>query len=127
MRPTRIGIALLAAILVIGLIYYSTSSKPPVIVDGQKIVAAMAAYAGELKSRGLQVPPTVSLKDLIALRYLNAADVSGLKGLEVTVNLQADPSRPQDVLIRAQLPGGEEMVTFVDGTVQQIPAATSAR
>ena len=98
------------------------------IVDGQKNRGSDGCLRGRVEiQRTASASRTVSLKDLIALRYLNAADVSGLKGLEVTVNLQADPTRPQDVLIRAQLPGGEEMVTFVDGTVQQIPAATSAR
>jgi hypothetical protein len=128
MKPSQMGIALLlAAALAIGLIYFKTSSPSEGVVDGQKIVTATASYARDLKIRGLPVPSAVSLKELIGLRYLKASDVSGLAGLEVTVNLLADPTQPQDVLIRARLPSGEEMVTLVDGTVQQIPAAVPAK
>jgi hypothetical protein len=110
-----------------GLIYFRASNGPAGTVDGQRIVEATAAYANDLRARGWPVPPEVSLKDLIALRHLKASDVRGLAGLDVTVNLLADPRRPQDVLLRARLAGGDEMVTLVDGTVQQIPAAKTAK
>lgn len=127
MRPSRIGIGLLLAALLMGLIYFRASKGPAGTVDGQKIVQAIANYTRDVSAQGVQVAPEISLKTLVTMRYLKASDVSGLDGLDVTVNLLADPRRPQDVLLRARLPGGEEMVTLVDGTVQQIPAANPAK
>lgn len=127
MRPSRIGIGLLLAALLMGLIYFRASNGPAGTVNGQKIVQAIANYTRDVSAQGVQVAPEISLKSLVTMRYLKASDVSGLDGLDVTVNLLADPRRPQDVLLRARLPGGEEMVTLVDGTVQQIPAANPAK
>ena len=89
-------------------------------VTAEKIVAATQAYARDLKASGATVPASVPLQELVARGFLNAEDVIGFRGLEVTVSLTADETRPQQILIRARLPDGYELAVFADGSVQQL-------
>ena len=114
-------IAVLTAAFVVGsMVYFATSTRQPGHVDALKILTATRTYTASLRAEGLPVPASVSLQELINRRLLTASDVSGFTGMEVTVNLSADNTRPQDVLIRAHLADGQEMVTMADGSVQQL-------
>ena len=100
-------------------LYFSLSSSQPGHVDGSKLLSAVKIYKDDLKRQGMEVPVSVSLKELIARGLLSEGDVSGFSGMEVSVNLSADESRPQDILVRARLPDGAEIVALGDGSVQQ--------
>ena len=90
-------------------------------VDASKIFEAAQRYTRETRLRGLIIPPTVSMQELIDGKQLDPADVSGLSGAEVTISLLADMNDPQAVIIRARFPDGHEIWTLADGTVQSKP------
>ncbi len=90
----------------------------PEKVDAPKIFSAAQGYTRGLKAQGLPIPPTVTLEELLEHKLLAPADVSGLKGANVTVSLTANVNDPQAVLIRAVFPDGHEIVTLADGTVR---------
>lgn len=117
----NVVVVLLAALLMLGggmtYLYLTTDSSGQ--VDASKIVSAAWSYSGDLRSKGRPVPESVTLEELIKLGFLAEADVSGFDGMQVSVNLHADPNRPKDVLLRARLQDGTELITLADGTVQQ--------
>jgi hypothetical protein len=113
-------VAVTALLLLLGGgVYLSQVNRPSGQVDASKIVVAAWSYAGALRAKGRPVPEFVTLRELIASGFLAESAVSGLAGTEVSVNLQADPKRPKDVLLRARLADGTEFITLADGTVQQ--------
>jgi hypothetical protein len=121
MKRTLSAIAVLTLVIVAGSIFYfATSSRHPGHVDAEKLIAAAKTYADGLKAQGSPVPESVSLKDLITRGLLTEADVSGFAGMEVTVSLNVNETRPQAVLARARLPDGQEIVALGDGSVQQV-------
>jgi hypothetical protein len=113
-------VVVLAGLLMLagGVIYLYLFNAPSGGVDAAKIVSAAWSYSGDLRSKGRPVPESVTLAELIQLGFLAEADVSGFAGMEVSVNLHADPNRPKDVLLRARLRDGTELITLADGTVQ---------
>ena len=124
MKPIlKAGLAI--AIAVVAAVFYCAAHpKPTGRLDPFKIREAAGQYARDLKESGSPVPPAVPLKELIARRMLKSADVSGFEGAEVTVSLvslSANSSRPDDVLMRARMPDGVELVLLNDGSVQQKP------
>jgi hypothetical protein len=113
-------IAVLTTAFVVGsIVYFASSTWQPGHVDALKLLTATGTYTASLRAEGLPVPAAVSLQELINRRLLTTSDVSGFNGMEVTVNLSADNNSPQDVLIRAHLANGQEIVTLADGSVQQ--------
>ncbi len=115
------AIAVLTMVIVAGgWIYFSSSSSQPGHVDGDKLLSAVKIYKGNLKRQGMDVPASVSLKELIARGLLTEADMSGFWGLDISVILSADEIRPQNVLMRARFPDGHEIVALGDGSVQQV-------
>ena len=114
---------LTVAIVAVSLSYFISSSRHPGHIDARKIIVAAKTYADTLKSQGLPVPAAVPLQDLIAKRLLTDADVSGFAGIDVTISLSVDETRP-DVVMRARLPSGDELVALADGGVRQVPRKT---
>lgn len=112
---------LLMVLVTGGLLYYASSNRPPEHVNASKIISAAKHYAASREARGLPVPSSVSLQELISQRLLDASDVSGFAGMEVTINLSTNESHPQEVLIRARFSNGYEIVTLADGSIQQVP------
>jgi hypothetical protein len=102
--------------------YLVFSARNPGTVNGLRIVTAAKKYTASLQAQGLPIPASVSLEELISRKLLTESDVSGFAGITVTVNLATNESeaRPQDVLIRARLPDGHDIVALADGSVQQI-------
>ncbi|HOY58299.1 MAG TPA: hypothetical protein PK640_09215 [Verrucomicrobiota bacterium] len=123
MRRTLIVGGLLGAIVVaVGVIYSSSPSharRHELVrhVDAAKLLAAAKTCADGLRAQNAPVPASVSLRELIARNLVTEADVSGLADTEVTVSLTADESRPQEVLIRARMADGHEVVALADGSV----------
>ena len=114
---TLIVIAVLAVAIVV---YFASSTRQTGQVDAVKIVKATRTFTADLKARGLTVPATVSLQELIDRGLLSASDVSAFSGMDVTVYLSAENNNPQNILLRARLPDGAEIVTLADGSVQQM-------
>ena len=114
---------LTVAIVAVSLSYFISSSRHPGHINARKIIIAAKTYADTLKSQGLPVPAAVPLQDLIAKRLLTDADVSGFAGIDVTISLSVDETRP-DVLMQARLLSGDELVALVDGSVRQVPRNT---
>lgn len=113
--------AVLTLVIVAGSwFYFASSSSKPGYVDWGKLLAAVKIHKDDLKRQGMEVPASVSLKELITRGLLSEADVSGFSGIDVSLNMSADESRPQDVLVRARLPDGHEIVALGDGSVQQV-------
>ncbi len=122
MKKILTALAVLTLLIVAGSMYYFVSSSRDLgHVDALKIFAAAKSYAAGLTTQGVPIPASVSLKVLIDRGLLSEADVSGFAGLEVSVSLSANESRPQEVLVRARLPDGREIVALADGSVQQMP------
>ena len=103
-----------------GLFYVISSSRGSDHVDVSKIFAAAQGYAQGLKAQGKPVPTTVPMKELIRGGLLTEEDVAGFNGMEVIVTLPQAAHRPQDVLIRARLPNGDEVVALADGSIQEV-------
>jgi hypothetical protein len=87
----------------------------------------LQAFARDYTSRGKPLPSEVGLGDLIGGGYLDGADGQAFQGAKLKFNLQADETRPQEILMTAQLPDGTTLVGLGDGSVQQMTAATLLR
>ncbi|MBI3853835.1 MAG: hypothetical protein HY298_26720 [Verrucomicrobia bacterium] len=89
-------------------------------LDGKKITAAVQAYSGKMKLQNQNVPPSVSLQELITKGFLKHEDVSAFDGMEVTVYLAVDETNPQAVLMRARLSDGGQIGALADGSIHQV-------
>lgn len=110
--------SLAAVILAASLTYLASPRLAPGRVDAARLLVAARTYADDLKARNVPVPAAVSLDELLARKLVTEAEVSGFDGMEVTVSLTANASRPQEILIRARMADGHEVVTLADGSVQ---------
>ena len=119
MKQKIIVVALLIAVVAAILLIYV---KAPVAqVDAPKIFAAAQNYTRDLTKQGLVIPNSVDLKELIARGYLQASDVAGFAGCDVTVALIANSNDPRSVLMRARFPDGQELLTMGNGSIQAKP------
>jgi hypothetical protein len=92
----------------------------PTLRDGSVLTKAVQKYSQDCKLRGQTLPRSINLHDLIDGGYVSRNDVQVFDGMEVTISLSADETRPQDTLVDARLPNGEHIVVLGDGSVQQI-------
>jgi len=116
-RVLLVAALLTVVVLAVSLIYLASPSRPPGCVNPARLLVAAKTYADGLKAQDVPVPASVSLHELIARKLVTEADVSGFEGMEVSVSLTADESRPQEVLIRVRMPDGHEVVALADGSV----------
>ncbi|HWQ92812.1 MAG TPA: hypothetical protein VN673_14140 [Clostridia bacterium] len=72
-------------------------------------------------------PQPSPLQELIDRQLLTASDVSGFTGMQVTVTLSAESQNPQEILIRARLADGHEIVALADGSVHQLPSTRKTK
>lgn len=122
MRNQRVIIAVIVGLLVVYLaadFIMGRAYRQPE-VNAARIIAASQAYARDLRARGQTPPPSVGLQDLVNLKYIPAAEVKALEGVEVRVSLQVNLDDPGDMLLWAKLPDGEEFVVFANGNVQTV-------
>jgi hypothetical protein len=105
---------------VVFLLLLQSAPTSPGLVDVPKLMAAASAYAQQLTASGAAVPSEVSLERLIAQGLLRSNDVAGFTGMKVSVTLAVDPQNLGQVLMRARLPDGTEIVARNDGSVQQV-------
>ena len=88
-------------------------------VNPVAIEAAARAYAADLRAKGLPVPDEVPLTELVERQFLRPEDIRGTEGTEVRVALQPHDAPPTQVLVRATLPSGQQIVLLNDGSVQE--------
>lgn len=120
MKPSRLWWLVTAlAIVAAALLITWTGSAPSGRVDPGKIMAAAQAFAGQLRAEGKAIPAEAPLNQLVERGLLQPEDVSGFAGFEVSVTLQPDANDPRQVLMRARMPDGGEIVALNDGSVQQ--------
>lgn len=119
--------ACLAAIVLLGAVLDAVLKPDTRPVNLAKVLAASERYRAELEAAGRPVPETVSLGALLERGWLRTEDLPGFAGLEVEVALRPDPARPQDVLMRARFPDGDELVALADGSVQRVKPAPRPR
>jgi hypothetical protein len=122
-RRMTIAIAVAVAIMVMaGLVYLSLASKDTSAkFNGAAIVTAARDYTRDLQARKQPIPQSVTLEELVALHFLQPAQVEAFRGSKATIMLTADASNPQGVLMRVHMPDGSEFVLLNDGTAQQVP------
>src|SRR5262249_55665590 len=92
-----------------------------VLQDPSKIVAAVQAFSRDQPAHGRALPASVSLRELVKGGYVAADDVRAFDGMDVTISLTADETRPQEILIRVRLPDGSVIAALGDGSAQQLP------
>ena len=115
-RPLALGAIIVAGTLAVSAVYLSLSSPPhstPLNFD--QVSPAIAAYTRDKQN---DIPQEVSLRELVDLGYLPRETIQTKE--EIFVNLK-NPSNhlPQDVLMRAVYPDGDQIVLLGDGSVQQ--------
>jgi len=112
----------LTTILSVALLFYW--KRQPVLRDPAKILTALQAYARDQKAHGHALPPSVSLQELIAGGYITGNDVGAFEGMDVTIALSVDETRPQDILMRVRMPDGRVVILHADGSAEQaLPSA----
>jgi hypothetical protein len=115
------GIALVVIVALAVSGYWEHQQTP--FQNAPKLITALQAFARDQSARGLQLPPEVSLQDLVARGYLPTNDVRAFAGMEVTFSTQADDTQPQTILARARTSDGQFVCLLADGSVQQFTAS----
>lgn len=85
-----------------------------------KIVLAAQSYSRDKVAHGQPLPAYVSLRDLVASRYVSTEDVREFGGMDVTVYPRTNDTDPQAILIRVRMPDGTQIVAMGDGSIQQL-------
>jgi hypothetical protein len=119
MKRTISVIAVL--ILIVGLgnvLHQATSQQLSGHVDAVKLIQAAKVYAEIRKEQGLPVPNSVNLRELISSGLLTEADVLGFNGIQVDISIPNAEIGPQQVMVRARMADGYELVALGDGSVQ---------
>ena len=89
----------------------------------ERLSTAARSFARDQTAGGRQLPPEVSLRDLVRAGYLTTNDVRAFVGMEVTFSTRADDTQPQMILARARTPDGQFICLMADGSVQQFTAS----
>jgi hypothetical protein len=119
-----LAVGLLAVVLAANLasfVYLRHERTHDRTVDAERIVQAVRAFALDHTSRGVPLPASVSLTELISHGFLGAEDVKPFAHTDVRILLTADESRPSRILIEARLPDGTRIAGLADGSVMGLP------
>lgn len=119
---------LVAALCVLGLLPVwllpgraRRSADPP--PEFSRIATAFSEYAKECRRRGQAVPSLVTPEMLVASGHLRQQDVKALAGIRLIFHGDADETRPQRLMVEAQMPDGSWLAVLGDGSVQQLTQA----
>lgn len=113
-----LGSAIAVAVVVGVAVTNYWMQRQPVFKDAPRLASAMQAFSKDLTSRGQPLPATVSLRELIRGGYIAASDVRAFEGMDVTISLKANETKPQEILMRVRLPDGSVTALLADGSVQ---------
>lgn len=118
MKKKLMQLALLSALVIVAaVVYIDPGSTSLNHVDGLKIMSAVHAFKKDLVDRGVAVPESVSLSELMLQGHLKASDVEGFRGLDVTFNLGVPEGSQDRILAQAIMPDGSQIITLADGSV----------
>ncbi|HXI53833.1 MAG TPA: hypothetical protein VNH84_20100 [Candidatus Saccharimonadales bacterium] len=98
-----------------------------IVKDPTRIVAAIQAFSMEEKAGGRALPATVTLQELVRQGYLRAEETRPFDGMQVTISLSADESRPQAILMTARMADGTTQVLLGDGSAQGVSSRAADR
>src|SRR5258706_272725 len=85
-------------------------------INPQRYIDALQSYARDRTARGQSLPASVSLSELVAGGFLSADGAKAFGAKDVRISLTIDETRPQDVLMEAQLPDGTRLISLGDGS-----------
>lgn len=106
--------------------WFTWQQKPRPTANPTAILNAAANFRQTRAAKGLPAASYVSLSTLTNQGFLTAADCGPFAGLDATISLTADETRPQDILMSVRYPDGTASVTLCDGSVQSVTAARAA-
>jgi hypothetical protein len=115
------GIALVV-ILALAISAYLEHKQTP-FQNSPKLITALQAFSRDQTAGGRQLPPEVSLQDLVRGAYLTTNDVRAFAGMEVTFSTMADDTNLLMILARARTSDGQSICLLADGSVQQFTAS----
>src|SRR3954464_5678467 len=108
MRPRRLLVIALAGIAFCMIVALAVSAywerKQTPFHNAPKLISALQAYSRDQTAGGRQLPPEVSVQDLVRGGYLTTNDVRAFADMEVSFSTQADDTHPQMILARARTP-----------------------
>ncbi len=119
----RLTFGLLAALLVgvvAVVLYIEFGSRQQASVNGDRLVAALAQYAKDLRSHGQPLPSSVTLDTLVGSGYLQPEDAKPFAGVNVIFHSDASEAYPQSILMQAHMPDGTVLAVLADGSVQAL-------
>jgi hypothetical protein len=128
MKTRRLLVLVVAAFAVIIILVFAASRywqrRQTPFKNAPKLISALQTFSRDQLAGGRQLPPEVSLEDLVRGRYLTSNDVRRFAGMEVTFITRADDTYPQMILARARTQDGHFFCLLADGSVQQFTAST---
>jgi hypothetical protein len=109
-----IALGLLAAIVLVGMFSVRGHFKlrGVSVADSPKLLAAVQAFSRDQMAQGRPTPESVTLVELVAGGYIATRDIRAFEGMDVTISLTADGSRPQQIMIRVKRPGLTQAALF---------------
>jgi hypothetical protein len=110
---------LTAALVSVGLIY-RWRHLGPTVKDFARLPPAIHQYCRDRISRGQPPPPAITVKDLVAGKYISAEDAHAFDGMDLNIYAVVDETEPQAILVRARMPDGTQIVALADGSIQAL-------
>ena len=104
----------------------SCSPRQEQFQDFPGLLSAMQAYSRDFTNRGLPLPQSVSLDDLVSHGHISSNSVRAFEGVETRVWFGVRETEPQKVLMSARLADGSVSAALADGSVQQFSARSFA-
>jgi len=125
-RLFLVGAVIIAVAAAVAFIYTSavTANAPQMTpANAVNIIKAARSLTHDLVAARKPIPSSVSLTNLVTLKYLNPADAAPFDGLDATLYLVATNNSSQAVLMRVKMPDGGQTVLLSDGSSQLVPAS----
>ncbi len=120
-----ISAVMLAAIATLAVT--SCSPRQEQFQDLPGLLSAMKAYSQDLTNRGLPLPQSVSLDELVSHGYISSNSVRAFEGMKARVWFGVSETEPQKVLMCARQPDGCVIAALADGSVHQFSAQSFAQ
>ncbi len=118
-----VGLGILGAIATVAVLSTRTPDHPldPGTLNAARILEATRAYAKDRVARGLPIPTSVPLAELIDHGWIHRTDAGLFASLDVVLDPNPDESQPGGTLVRIRLPDATLLAALVDGSVQTLP------
>lgn len=107
-------------VLVAWYIYFEPHNANRVKIDPHRYISALQEYSDDLKDRGVSLPESIPMKELLQQGYLTFREVEPYAGAEVYYHTKLDENSPGAVLFEAHMPDGTVFTALNDGSVQDL-------